>query len=181
MPGHPGDHVCRRAGCPGGFDPARLTPRGTDPACTPHNGQFAPENRGSKAATRQGDMTDTTPTLHICVTCRANLPLVENEKVMGRKLYEAVADHLDPMISLQPVVCLGNCLQGCSAAMTQQGKWSYLLGHLTPDHAADLAHYALAFVKSENGTVWRSGRADSLRDAIVARIPGQGFTQKETA
>jgi predicted metal-binding protein len=79
------------------------------------------------------------------------------------------------------VVCLGNCAQGCSAAVSQAGKWSYLLGHLTPGHAADLVAYGAAFAASENGTVWRSGRADSLRDAIVARIPGFGFVQKETA
>lgn len=156
------------------------TPCGTDPACARHNGQFAPANRRRRATDTLGAMSDL-PTLHVCVTCRANRPLVEGEPVLGRVLYEAVAEHLDPMISLQPVVCLGNCLQGCSAAMTQDGKWSYLLGHLTPDHAADLAAYAVAFARSENGTVWRSGRAESLRDAIVARIPGHGFVQKETA
>ena len=127
-------------------------------------------------------MTDTTTELHICTTCRANQPLVAGEPVLGRVLFDRAAALLDsPTVALRPVVCLGNCVQGCSVAVTQTGKWSYLLGHLTPDHAADLIAYAHAFAASENGTVWRSQRADSLRDAIVARIPGFGFVQKETA
>ena len=101
----------------------------------------------------------------------------------GQMLFDAVADALgaDAAVDLRPVVCLGNCNDGCSVAVTQDGKWSYLLGHLSPDHAADLVAYGAAFAASENGTVWRSGRAPSLRDAIVARIPGHGFIQKETA
>jgi predicted metal-binding protein len=120
------------------------------------------------------------------VTCRANLPLVAGEPVLGQLLYDGVAAVLDAAgdaapVTLCAVVCLGNCAQGCSAAVSQPGKWSYLLGHMTPAHAADLVAYGAAFAASDNGTVWRSGRADSLRDAIVARIPGFGFTQKETA
>lgn len=128
---------------------------------------------------------DMKPELHVCVTCRANLPLVEGVPVLGRQLYEgaaaimACAGDTAPVV-LRPVVCLGNCAQGCSAAVSQPGKWSYLLGHLTPDHAADLVAYGAAFASSTNGTVWRSGRASSLRDAIVARIPGFGFVQEET-
>ncbi len=127
-------------------------------------------------------MSETQAELHICTTCRANLPLVEGQPVLGRVLFDRVAAQLaSETVALRSVVCLGNCVQGCSAAVTQQGKWSYLLGHLTPDHAADLIAYADRFAASENGTVWRSQRADSLRDTIVARIPGFGFVQKETA
>lgn len=131
-------------------------------------------------------MSDTKPDLHICVTCRAGLPVVEGMPVAGRVMFDNAAAVIDGMgadapVNLCAVVCLGNCAQGCSAAVTQPGKWSYLLGHMTPDHAADLVAYGAAFAASDNGTVWRSGRADSLRDAIVARIPGFGFAQKETA
>ena len=122
--------------------------------------------------------------LHVCTTCRANLPLVEGEEVIGKRLFDAVAAVFatrDLPVALKPVVCLGNCAQGCSVAVSQPGKWSYLLGHLQPKHAADVAAYAQAYAASTDGTVWRSGRAESLRDAIVARIPGFGFTQKETA
>ncbi len=124
------------------------------------------------------------PTLHVCVTCRAGEAVVEGMPVAGRQLFDGVAAVLSgapEAVELRPVVCLGNCEQGCSAAVTQDGKWSYLLGHMGADHAADLVAYATAFGASENGTVWRSGRAASLRDAIVARIPGYGFMQKETS
>ena len=131
-------------------------------------------------------MNELKPELHVCVTCRAGLPLVDGLAVLGRQLFDRTAAVLAEAgdaapVTLQPVVCLGNCAQGCSAAVSQPGKWSYLLGHLSPDHADALVAYGAAFAASKNGTVWRSGRADSLRDAIVARIPGFGFVQEETA
>jgi predicted metal-binding protein len=107
--------------------------------------------------------------------------LVEGEPVLGLQLFEAVEARADPTIELHPIICLGNCHQGCSAAVAMDGKWTYLLGHLRPGHAADLLAYAAAYAASDTGTVWRSGRAASLRDAIVARVPGHLFTQKETA
>ena len=122
--------------------------------------------------------------LHICTACRANLPLVAGVKVAGQVLFDRAAALAGPTsaeLAVRPVICLGNCVQGCSAAVTQPGKWSYLLGHLTPDHAPDLLAYAVAFAASADGTVWQSQRAHSLRDAIVARIPGFGFIQNETA
>ena len=118
--------------------------------------------------------------LHVCITCRAGEKPVSGEPVLGLRLFEAVAALQGPTM-LRSVVCLGNCAQGCSAAVSQPGKWSYLLGHMGPGHAADLVAYAAAYAASDNGTVWRSQRADSLRDAIVARIPGAGFVQAETA
>jgi predicted metal-binding protein len=75
---------------------------------------------------------------------------------------------------------LASCEQGCAASVSMPGKWSYLLGRLSPAHAGDLVEYGAAYAASDNGTVWRSGRAASLRDAILARVPGHDFTQKET-
>jgi predicted metal-binding protein len=129
-------------------------------------------------------MADPSPCLHVCTTCRADRPFVEGEAVLGKQLFDAVAAIIaadGTKLALRPIVCLGNCAQGCSAAVTMDGKWSYLLGHMRPEQAADLVAYGVTYGASENGTVWRSGRAASLRDAIVARIPGHGFTQKETA
>jgi len=126
-------------------------------------------------------MTESRAEIHVCITCRANQPVAAGEKVMGQHLFDAMKPLITADVSLRSVVCLGNCAQGCSVAVSQPGKWSYLLGHLKPEQAADVAAYASAYAASSDGTVWRSGRAPSLRDAIVARIPGFGFTQKETA
>jgi predicted metal-binding protein len=129
-------------------------------------------------------MAEPRPSLHICTTCRAAQP--DGASAAGMQLYEAVAGVLADLgdaapVALRPIVCLANCEQGCSASISMPGKWTYLLGHMGPGHAADLVAYAAAYAASENGTVWRSGRADSLRHAIVARTPGYNFTQKETA
>ena len=126
-------------------------------------------------------MSDTRAQIHVCISCRANQPLVPGQAVLGQQLYDGVKAAIGGNVTLRQIVCLGNCAQGCSVAVSQPGKWSYLLGHLRPEQAADVASYAQAYAASTDGTVWRSGRAESLRDAIVARIPGFGFTQKETA
>ena len=118
------------------------------------------------------------PLLHVCVTCKnAQLPAPgEDDPAHGRVLFERIAAKLqgdaEAPIAVEPIVCMANCEQGCSVAISAPGKWSYLLGHLTPDHAEDLITYGAAFRASKNGTVFRSKRPDSLYDSIVARFPG---------
>ena len=68
--------------------------------------------------------------------------------------------------------------QACSAAVSAPGKWSYILGFLTPDRAADLLEYGRAYANSEKGIVLRKERPDSLRNSIVARIPSPELFEK---
>jgi hypothetical protein len=37
-----------------------------------------------------------------------------------------------------PTLCFANCERGCSVGIAATGKWSYVMGELTPEHAADL-------------------------------------------
>ncbi len=129
-------------------------------------------------------MEDVRPLLHVCVTCRANRQLAVGEPPPGRLLFDALARHMERAgapLRLCEITCLASCEQGCAAAISMPGKWSYLLGRLDAKQAADLIAYGGAYAASENGTVWRSGRADSLRDAILARVPGHGFAHQERA
>lgn len=113
------------------------------------------------------------PTLHICVTCRVGPPPEQEEPVRdGRMLFDRVtALSHDSSLSLRGVECLANCARGCSAAITMNGKWSYLLGGLDPSVAGDLVDYAHAYAQSKTGTVMPSRRAASLAGMIVGRIP----------
>lgn len=94
---------------------------------------------------------------------------------MGRHLHDAVAATLDPgaaqPIDLRETTCLANCERGCSAVLSMPGRWTYLLGNLTPALAADLADYARTYAASRNGTVMPSRRAPSLRNVVVGRVP----------
>lgn len=117
------------------------------------------------------------PFLYVCTTCKQDgAPLAEGETPPGKLLYEAVAEKLAAMgdaapVEVEPVVCFANCEQGCSAGVSQPGKWAYMVGHIGPEHADDLIAYAAAYAKSDRGAVLRSGRPESLRHAIVGRFP----------
>ncbi len=121
---------------------------------------------------------DLRPQLYVCTTCRrAGTPKPVPVPAPGQLLYDAVARQLldvGPEVPVRavPMVCFGNCEQGCSAGLASPGKWTYLMGKLGPEHAADLIAWAAAYARSPNGTVLRSGRPQSLRDTIVARFPG---------
>ena len=100
------------------------------------------------------------PCLHICVTCRnTGLPApADGETPHGQLLHDAVAGLLaeaeTPPVRLEPVICLANCERGCTITMSAPGKWAYMMGGLSPDHAGDLIAYGEAFGQSRNGTVF---------------------------
>jgi len=122
-------------------------------------------------------VAETRPCLYVCTTCKQDgRALSDGETPPGKRLYEAIAERLDAMgddapICVEPVVCFANCEQGCSAGLTQPGKWAYMVGHIGPEQAEDMIAYGAAYAKSEKGTVFRSGRPESLRHAIVGRFP----------
>ncbi len=113
------------------------------------------------------------PTLHVCVTCRAGKPLEEGQTSPGRHLFDAVAAALggDPAVELREVVCLSSCDQGCAAAISQPGKWTYLLGRLEPWMVPDLLTYAASYATHRTGTVLPSKRPPSLARMILGRMP----------
>jgi predicted metal-binding protein len=109
-----------------------------------------------------------THTLHICVTCG-----YPDEPRPGLILHDRIAAMMteDEPFALKPVTCLALCGDGCSAAATASGKWGYLLGRLSPDHAEDLIAYARSYAGAATGTVMPSRRAPSLKDVVIGRIP----------
>jgi predicted metal-binding protein len=113
--------------------------------------------------------------LHICTTCQGDEQARPAECVSGQALHDAVCALLSPSaeaaLRVRGVACLANCTRGCSAAISGAGKWSYLLGYLSPQHAPDLLAYASLYARSETGTVLPSRRAASLRDSVLGRIP----------
>jgi len=119
------------------------------------------------------------PTLHVCVTCRAGKPLEEGQVPPGRYLFDAVAVALgdDPVVELREVVCLSSCDAGCAAAISQPGKWTYLLGRLDPPLVPDLLTYAASYAAHRTGTVLPSKRPPSLARMILGRMPDLAKTE----
>ena len=77
----------------------------------------------------------------------------------------------DAPVELREVSCLASCERGCAAAIAMPGKWSNLLGFLSPALAPDLLAYAGAYAASATGTVMPSRRPASLRALILGRVP----------
>ena len=120
------------------------------------------------------------PRLIICTTCRAGRAPLEDEPTPGARLYAELERMIIPSggtasVELRQVACLANCQRGCSGVITMPGKWTYLLGFLSSDHAADLLTYGAAYACSANGTVLPSRRPASLRYAVVGRVPPMEF------
>jgi predicted metal-binding protein len=100
----------------------------------------------------------------------------DGAKTDGRRLYERVASLLaetgqDAPVQLRPNLCFANCERGCSAGISAPGKWSYLMGDLGPEHAADLLAYARTYAEAKTGVVLPSKRPPSLEKTVIARFP----------
>jgi len=128
------------------------------------------------------------PHLYVCVSCRCRgaEPAPESEPTDGRRLYEAVkalTDRLgdDAPAHVLPTLCFANCERGCSAGLAAAGKWSYLVGEVGPEHAADLLTYAAAYAKAKTGVVLPSGRPASLQTSVIARFPAPFEPAKDVA
>jgi predicted metal-binding protein len=131
---------------------------------------------------------NTRPQLYICVSCRCRGAdaVPEGEQTDGRRLYEAVKSLADDLgeatpVHVLPTLCFANCERGCSAGITAPGKWSYLVGELGPDYAADLLIYAEAYAKTKTGVVLPSGRPASLQMNVIARFPAPFEPAKDAA
>jgi len=112
------------------------------------------------------------PTLYVCVTCRAGLPLPEDAIPPGRFMHDAVAAHRNAdRVELREVKCLSSCDHGCAAAIAMPGKWRYLLGRLDPSLVGDLLDYAAVYASHPTGTVLPSKRAASLAHMVLGRMP----------
>ena len=116
----------------------------------------------------------THPILHICTTCRAGQPLEPGVVPPGQHMHDAVAALLAAApaeVELRAVTCLSSCDNGCAAAISQPGKWSYLLGRLDTSLAADLLAYAGLYAAHRTGTVLPSKRPPSLSRMVLGRLP----------
>ncbi|EHL95506.1 hypothetical protein HMPREF9946_05193 [Acetobacteraceae bacterium AT-5844] len=115
------------------------------------------------------------PELLVCITCRQGRELVPGEACAGEALHGALEARLagmaEPPVRLRAVKCFAACQRGCVAAITTPGKWTYLLGGLEAGLAEDLLAYGATYAGSASGAVLPSRRPESLRAAVIGRIP----------
>jgi predicted metal-binding protein len=106
------------------------------------------------------------------MTCKAGLPQFEGALPLGAQLFAAIAALPAPDgVEIVPVECLSACNSGASVALSAPGRWAYVYGRMTPDHAEDILAGAAAYARSTDGLVpWRE-RPVIFRKQSLARIP----------
>lgn len=131
---------------------------------------------------------DDRPQLYICISCRCHGTdeAAEGAPADGRRLYYAVRSLVAEMgasapVHVLPTLCFANCERGCTAGIAAPGKWSYLVGELSPELAADLLTYSAAYAKAKTGVVLPSGRPASMQTSVIARFPASLQQAKDAA
>jgi predicted metal-binding protein len=126
--------------------------------------------------------------LYVCMSCwRHGIKRdADGESTDGKHLFEEITSRIadlghDAPVRPIPVLCFANCERGCSVAIANPGKWSYLLGGLGPEHAADLLTYAKIYNSTRAGVVLPSKRPASLEHAVIARFPAHLDPIKDAA
>lgn len=111
-------------------------------------------------------------TLHVCITCRANRPVVDGEICAGAQLHDAVRQSAPAGIAVAPVTCLSACARGCAVAFAGLGRWTYVYGGIAPEtDLGPLLEGAALYARAPDGIVpWRD-RPELLRRNVIARIP----------
>jgi predicted metal-binding protein len=107
-------------------------------------------------------------TLLVCVTCKSE------RGPLGADLFGALGERLagETEIALRPIECLSVCKRPCTVALAGPGKWTYVVGDLTPEaHIEDIVTAARRYAASPAGIVpWRE-RPLSFRKGVVSRTP----------
>ncbi|MDR4306402.1 DUF1636 domain-containing protein [Chelatococcus sambhunathii] len=120
-------------------------------------------------------MAGTITTLTICRTCRPEGAAADAEpagSVLVRAVARAATDAA--AVEVRAIACQSACSRACSATVAAAGKFSYVIGNLVPEDAADLVAFAEAHAAAVDGVPpWRS-RPERIRKNTIARVPPPG-------
>ncbi|MGB0958914.1 MAG: DUF1636 family protein [Halocynthiibacter sp.] len=121
----------------------------------------------------------TNATLYVCTTCRAGLEIPEDGLRPGEVLFNTLTEMGAPEgVKIEGVKCLSACKSGSAVALAQNGKWTYVYGHMDAiEHAQDILDGAAQYAKSEDGIIpWRE-RSDTFKKQTLSRIPALGTSK----
>jgi predicted metal-binding protein len=118
-------------------------------------------------------------TIFICVSCT-----VEGARsaTPGRALFDAVSAAIDGKdgCAVKAVDCLAVCKRPCTVALSGEGKWTYVVGDLSPDtHADDIVAAAMSYGATSNGIIPWKERPQAFRKGVISRIPPLSFQPEE--
>lgn len=113
-----------------------------------------------------------TTKLYVCTTCRAGEAVEDDAQRPGALLHKALTNAGAPEgVDIVGISCLSACSQGCSVALSEPGKWTYVYGRLTVEDTPDILAGAAAYAATGDGLVpWRE-RPTIFRKQSLARVP----------
>lgn len=120
-------------------------------------------------------------TIFICVSC--TIEGARSDKP-GQELLEqvshAIAARPGCRAEVKAVDCLAVCKRPCTVALAGDGKWTYVVGDLSPDtNADDVIAAALSYGATANGIIPWKERPQSFRKGVISRIPPLNFRPEE--
>jgi predicted metal-binding protein len=120
-------------------------------------------------------------TIFICVSC--TIEGARSDKP-GRELFEQVSDAIAARpgcgAEVKAVDCLVVCKRPCTVALAGDGKWTYVVGDLSPDtNADDVIAAALSYGATSNGIIPWKERPQSFRKGVISRVPPLNFRPEE--
>ena len=106
--------------------------------------------------------------LQVCITC-----LSDNKENIGADFYDELEQQIDKeKINLQPVECFAVCKRQCTVAVSQEGKWLYMIGDLKAEKDIPaLFEYIRVYAASPNGRPPIIERPDIVQKGTIARLP----------
>ena len=115
--------------------------------------------------------------IYICSSCRPKDADPDDERRPGKDLAARLGAKLNEhglgeKYRLNLVECMSVCKRPATAAIMSPGKFTYTMGDLDPETAADdLLKFAELYENTEDGvTVWRE-RPEQIRKGIISRTP----------
>ena len=106
--------------------------------------------------------------LSVCTTC------LNGEERPGAMFFHALEAslHARQDIRLRPVECMSVCKRPCTVAVSQPGKWTYIIGDLDASNdVGALLDYIDVYAQSEHGTPPLKDRPAAIRRGTIARLP----------
>lgn len=120
-------------------------------------------------------------TVVVCTTCGQQAESVEDRRpgeIFADRVEEVLKERnrtaaSSPAMQLQRTKCLMSCQRSCSAALHQNGKYSYVFGEFLPDtdSAEALLDFAAGYRISDTGQVPFKQWPQGIKGHFVARIP----------
>ena len=116
--------------------------------------------------------------VHVCTNCQhPDYRSRRLGKAGGEALSEALKAALEEQrlghtFKIELITCLGNCKKRCRISVAAPGRWSWLIGDLSPeDDFTDLMDFLRAWQRAENGLIPKEERSKWLLRHGIGRVP----------